>query len=332
MKCVICSSEKAQNLLTLDCGKLDKSLLYQFVKIDVCKNCGHIYNHLFSNEKDNLWKYYDNEYVKTSKNPQLDKFISGHRKEDSNILHLTMGNCWIPLDDDPFDMVVLNHVIEHWVDLRETLQVIKRVLVDGGLLCISTPDASRYKEESFFPFYWFLIKEHIQHFDIEHLELLLESEGFTLMKFEKNIIPIMSEKMLMPNLNALFYLNNGKRYLNLKEKTERYVANQHENSWQKRQMISDLLLSYKPVYVWGIGREFLYIYEMGLKNCNIVGLIDDYPYKQEKFTVDGKKILDNSILKEATANSVLIITATAHSDLIKKKALEIGYKGQIIDV
>ena len=41
-------------------------------------------------------------------------------------------------------------------------------------------------------------------------------------------------------------------------------------------------------------REFLYLYEcIGLKYCNIVGLIDANPYKQKKFTVDSKIIMDS---------------------------------------
>lgn len=91
--------------------------------------------------------------------------------------------------------------------------------------------------------------------------------------------------------------------------------------------------SQKSIYVWGIGREFLYLYESaGLKNCNIVGLIDANPYKQNTFSVHGKKIMDKSVLEKATSNSALIISAIAHTKQIKNALSEIGYCGQIVEV
>jgi len=93
-----------------------------------------------------------------------------------------------------------------------------------------------------------------------------------------------------------------------------------------------LAISQKPLYVWGIGREFLYLYESaGLKNCSIVGLIDTNPYKQNAFSVDGKTIMNISVLEKATSNSALIIGAIAHTKQIKSALSEIGYCGQIID-
>ena len=102
---------------------------------------------------------------------------------------------------------------------------------------------------------------------------------------------------------------------------------------EKRTIINELITSRKPIYVWGIGAEFLYMYEsIGLKNCNIVGLIDANPYKQKKFTVDGKKIMDKSVLEKATSNSALIISAIAYTKQIKNALSEIGYYGQIMEV
>ena len=56
--------------------------------------------------------------------------------------------------------------------IRRFFREAKRVLADDGYLCIGIPDASRYDKMYFFDFFWFLIREHIQHFDIEHLKLL----------------------------------------------------------------------------------------------------------------------------------------------------------------
>ena len=244
----------------------------------------------------------------------------------------------IPFNNNSFDLLVMDQVLEHIVEPRKAFQEAKRVLVDGGLFCIGIPDASRYDKTYFFDFFWFLMREHIQHFDIEHLKLLAEQEGFELIDFSKSETPMMSEKMLLPNLNVIFCLTGEMNRLNinedcfkLKKEIEKYVANDFKRLDKKRKIIDDLVVSQKPLYVWGIGREFLYLYESaGLKNCNVVGLIDINPYKQNNFMLDGKKIMDQAILNKATPNSILIITAIAHTAQIEKTLQGIDYSGEVL--
>lgn len=401
VNCPICNSNKALNMLDLNCGNLDNSTLYQYVKINLCTKCGHIYNCLSSEEIDGLIKYYNEEYAPLnlgstdkvgdrpgSNNPftlkryaQLYSLISSYVDSDSKVLDVgcAMGgfldylhkhglnNLYgidliedyvsyakkkgdyiiklgsaesIPFDDSSFDLLVIDQVMEHLVEPVKAFREAKRVLVEGGLFCIGVPDASRYDEMYFFDFYWFIMREHIQHFDVEHLKLLAKIEGFELVSFSKSETPMMSEKMILPNLNVIFRLTCETNRLNitgncftLKEEIEQYIANDFKKLNKKRSIIDDLVESQKPIYVWGIGREFLYLYESaGLKNCNIVGLIDANPYKQNNFTVDGKKIMDKSILEKATSDTGLIISAIAHAEQIKTSLSEIGYCGQIIEV
>jgi SAM-dependent methyltransferase len=242
----------------------------------------------------------------------------------------------IPFEDNTIDLLVLDQVLEHLVDPVKAFREAKRVLVDDGLLCIGVPDAARYNETYFFDFYWFLLREHIHHFDIEHLKLL--AEGFELVAMSKIETPLMSDKMVMPNLNAVFRLTDKPRRsvsdekFKLKEGIERYIANESHRRDKKIAIIDSLAKSQKPVYIWGIGREFHYLYESaGLKKCNIVGLIDTNPYKQRTFTVDNIKIEGQSILEEATLDSSLIITAIAHTNEIEVASFEMGFQGHIVE-
>lgn len=262
-----------------------------------------------------------------------------HAKENNVIGDIKLGSASaIPFEDNTFDLVVLDQVMEHLVDPKKALKEAKRVLVDDGLLCIGVPDAARYVECYFSDFYFFLMREHIQHFDLEHLELLAEQEGFELVKFTKRELPMMSDKMILPNLNAVFRMTDkptgmqitGKYFL-LKQDIGFYISFEFEKLHKKRDMIGKLLR--KPLYVWGIGREFLYLYEnAGLRYCDILCLIDTNTYKQKTFTVDGRGIRDKTILEEATQNSALIIAAIAHTEEIKADLLDMGYGGDVIEV
>ncbi|MEA1909449.1 MAG: class I SAM-dependent methyltransferase, partial [Patescibacteria group bacterium] len=63
MSCPICGSSKSKQLLRLNCGNFDQSILYRFVRIGVCLQCGHIYNQLSVQEMVDLIKYYETEYA-----------------------------------------------------------------------------------------------------------------------------------------------------------------------------------------------------------------------------------------------------------------------------
>jgi SAM-dependent methyltransferase len=244
----------------------------------------------------------------------------------------------IPFEDNSFNLLVMDQVLEHLVEPRKAFQEAKRVLIDGGLFCIGVPDASRYDKTYFFDFFWFLMREHIQHFDIEHITLLAESEGFELLGFSKSETPMMSEKMILPNLTVIFRLTGRKNKINitnecfnLTKEMKKYVANELERLNKKKTVIGRLVKSKRPVHAWGIGREFLYLYEsVGLKYCNLVGLIDSNLYKQTHFTLDTKKINNRTILNNATPDSVLIISAIAHKDPIEKEIEEVGYDGEVL--
>lgn len=399
--CSICNSNKAINMLNLNCGNLDNSTLYQLVKIVVCKECGHIYNILSSREIAGLKKYYEKESAPTNisaadgvgdrpgsnnsvlalkRYAQLYTFISPYVKGNLKILDggcatggfldylskhglkklygfdisekyishakkkgaydVRIGNIEsIPFDNDSMDLVVMDQVLEHLIEPRKAFKEAKRVLVNNGLLCISIPDASRYGKRYFFDFFWFLIREHIQHFDMEHLKLSAALEGFELVAYSKSETPMMSEKMILPVLITIFRLadrsksNINKDCFRLKKQIKHYILNNLEKLKKKRKIIDDLVVSQKPIYVWGIGREFMYLYESaGLKKCNISGLIDINPYKQKNYSVDNKKIKDKSILEKATSDSALIISAKAHIKQINNELLKMGYQGQIVKI
>ena len=168
-----------------------------------------------------------------------------------------------------------------------------------------------------------------------------EMNGFEMVAFQKSETPMMSDKMILPVLNMIFRLTDKKnsiksaeKSIRLKKEMKQYAVNEFErlNKWQA--VIQKLTESQRPVYVWGIGREFLYLYaSAGLKQCGLIGLIDSNPYKQNNCRMDGKKIFGGDILSKATPESILLITAIAHRDrIIKEVRGVLGFKGKIVDL
>lgn len=260
-----------------------------------------------------------------------------------NRYRIEIGNAQsLPFGNQTFDVIVMEQVMEHLFSPRNAFQEARRVLKNGGIFCIGVPDAARYADCFFFDFYWLLLREHIQHFDIAHLVLLGNQTGFELLEYQNTVHAIMSDQMLMPNLYAVFRRSESTQASNqthfdsagLKQLINNYVMQENNRREVKRQQFEELIQSRQPVYVWGIGREFLYLYaSAGLKNCRLAGLIDANPFKQSSCTVCGHKISQaEDLLPGASTDAILIITAIAHTDVIKKSAKAMGFKGRIMDL
>lgn len=259
-----------------------------------------------------------------------------------NRYRIEIGNAEsLPFDNHTFDIIVMEQVMEHLFRPENAFQEARRVLKDGGIFCIGVPDAARYADYYFFDFYWLLLREHIQHFDIAHLAFLGNRMGFELLEYRKTVHAIMTDQMLMPNIYAVFRraesappsIQTHFDNVGLKQLMNDYVTQEKSRQSMKRKQIEAFVHTRQPVYVWGIGREFLYLYEsVGLKHCNIAGLIDANPYKQKSYSVDKRPIQAAEVLlPEAPEDSVLMITALAHSASIKEAAKSLGFKGSFAE-
>lgn len=237
-------------------------------------------------------------------------------------------------ESNTFDFLIADQVVEHLFDPNKIFIEATRVLKPGGYFCISVPDAARYYDNYFFDFYWFLMREHIQHFDFEHLFTLARKYGFTLRDIVGASSDMLSNVVKLPSLSMIFeYDNDGGtsiiKRMGLKSKITSYIDMCRVND------NSDFLMcrhyeSKKQMYAWGIGREFLYLYTNGgLKGCNIRGLIDDTPAKQGR-TFKGMKIMSSDIIKDLPEDSIIFIMAFAHKEMMMDKLKQMGYKGSVI--
>jgi len=345
LACPICNCSYSDQFDFILCESFDNSFLYRDICIHKCNHCGHLFNKLTIEKLKELQLYYEDEYAINNlsvddntdrpgsenvftieRYTQLFSFISPYLNKDSRILdigcarggflnfliekgfrnvygidpiknyvdnaiikNVKLGSVYsIPLDDNSIDIVILDQVLEHLYDLNTAMIEIYRVLDKGGICYIGVPDAERYND-----IYYYIMREHLQHFKLNTLKLLAERSRFELIDHNKSESDMIGT-LKLPNLSVLLKVRN-------------------------------------EIYCWGIGREFMYLYpNTRLKNLNLI-LVDDTPAKQ-KLTFKGMKIHNSDILKNASEDSFLIITALVHKEVLRKKAREIGYKGEIIDV
>jgi len=265
-------------------------------------------------------------------------YVNRAREKGFNV---AMGDAErLPFSDRQFDVLVVEQVLEHLVHPAYAFQEASRVLKANGVLCIGVPDASRYNELYYFDFYWLLMREHIQHFQIGTLTRLAGAHGFELIEFRQSALPIMGEAMVMPNLSATFRYTGKHVTADTAGSSSTtscamkvYVTTETARLDKKRSRIRELANSRRPVYAWGVGRELLYLYEAaGLKHCNLAGFIDMNPFKQRTVTIAGKSVEGDSSLAEIGEQSLMLISAIAHEVPIRQKISQTSFRGKIVEL
>lgn len=90
----------------------------------------------------------------------------------------------------PFAAVVLDNVLEHMPDPRGALRLVRSLCVDGAIVFVSVPNAdiSNLKRQALtlerggLPSMEINPWEHLNYFDMTHLDRMMQSEGFAVLK------------------------------------------------------------------------------------------------------------------------------------------------------
>lgn len=91
-----------------------------------------------------------------------------------------------------FDVVMLNHVLEHFTDLQMVMRKLNSLLVPGGLLYIRVPDHDSYDRRTYGDQWPAYLPFHISYFSARSLSIILQKYGFAVLEVKKYI----SEKVM----------------------------------------------------------------------------------------------------------------------------------------
>lgn len=222
-----------------------------------------------------------------------------------------------------FDCIIFSHVLEHIVDLSETINSISKLLKDDGLLYVEVPDANRYKDYLFSP-YQDINTEHINHFSLKTIhtlfsnwELINASEKeilsspnnpypsiFCVLKKTKNHDEIIYKDDLLPK-NMKIYLEKSARVLSSIDivLNEKLAAN---------------LSGGTELIVWGTGQLTMKLLtETCLKKFNIVGFIDGNPINQGRVFANQKILSPHEIGRYSSSIPILISTILHKNEIIE---------------
>lgn len=230
-----------------------------------------------------------------------------------------------------FDVIVCDQVLEHLVDPNVFFYEVKKIIKKNGTLCISVPFAPSYNDCSFFDFYFFLMREHIQHFGFTQLQNLAAKHGFKYVKSYLTHPKLISNVGKLPNLTMVLkydgeceeiFISN----LVLKQSIIEYVNNSYKSLINRRNYIDSINCDELSLY--GASRELHYL----LRNTDLgklsIIIFDDTTAKQE-MTIDGRYVFNSDKIIMFKDENVMI-TSFAHIETMKNKLIEKGYKGKFL--
>jgi 2-polyprenyl-3-methyl-5-hydroxy-6-metoxy-1,4-benzoquinol methylase len=124
--------------------------------------------------KERGWEAYGVDVSETS-------CMLARRKLGQNIFNCELKDCRFP--PNYFDVITLNHVLEHMLDPNEELIELRRILKNNGILFLSVPniDSLQFKISEK---YWLHLDlpRHVYHYSPASIKNLLERDKFEIIK------------------------------------------------------------------------------------------------------------------------------------------------------
>jgi SAM-dependent methyltransferase len=244
-----------------------------------------------------------------------------------------VGSLFQPLRQEPFECVVLSHVLEHVQDLKKAMEWIHTVLNSNGYIYIEVPDALRYTDFVDAPFQDFNT-EHINHFSITSLQNLLQTNDFEPLEWGGKVIPASANKPY-PAIYCFAKPNDPpkqdpqiKKDNDLKEKIISYNKLSRQILDQIESRLSISLSESKHVVVWGTGQLAMkLLVETSLAQADILAFVDSNPINQGRI-LRGIKVIAPEEVSYFT--EPILITSTLHQQSITEQITKMGLQNKLI--
>lgn len=224
--------------------------------------------------------------------------------------------------NNKFNLIVVNHVLEHIFDLNTAINNLKNMLSENGYLYIAVPDLLEYINYYNTPFMKFGI-EHINHFCKTSILNLASIYGFDVIDYGKRETYV--------NLSEIYFLlkkNNDHNQLNndyniIVHNVIDYINKSKEGI---KNIVNKFSKSNEKIIIWGIGTSSLSLFSLGLENLNIISIVDSSKRKQGKY-INGIKIISPKEITDEDAT--ILILPELYYDNIYKQIKEMGLKNKV---
>ncbi len=227
------------------------------------------------------------------------------------------------IESGSIDLVILNHSLEHILDVKSTMENIKRVLKDDGTLFVEVPDVMGYTDEEAAPFN-FLTYEHVLHMSMNDMENLANAYGFEILDKGDYYKKVSN----YPSIYALMKKGRGKGLVYSGGSEKAMLSYLEKSKEEIGRFVERFRISGEPLILWGIGASTAIL--MGsFEGCNVTALIDRNPNRQGlSFHINGK---DHPIQPpEAVGDGTIVILSIPYHDPIERQIRQMGFHNKIV--
>ncbi len=225
---------------------------------------------------------------------------------------------------DKCDFILLNHTLEHILDVRKTFENFGVLLKDGGYLFIEVPNAHLYVNEESAPFN-FLTYEHVLHLTENDLKNIAALYGYQVCKLGEYYKKVSS----YPSVFVVFQKDGKTSGIIHSDLARKQVIAYIEKSREAiERFVAPLRTSGEPLTLWGIGASTAILLD-SFTGCNVKALVDSNPKRQGiRFTIDGRQyeIKSPAIVEDET---IVILSIPYHAS-IERQIRSSGMKNKIV--
>jgi SAM-dependent methyltransferase len=218
----------------------------------------------------------------------------------------------LPSISEKYDFIISTQVLEHVLDTHGAFCALRKLLAPGGKIYIEVPDATCYRnEKGTLPFHE-INQEHINHFDITHMEILCAFHGFTVADVYKNQYDV---------LGVLLACGEGgtsssccqKDKTRLKQILFTYILESQQRMYGFSEKIRG-----RSVALWGAGVWAQWLLAAPVwEGAKIKAIVDRDPRKQGKRLAGYVIQSPEAGLRHLPADALVVISALHYAEEIK---------------
>ena len=226
-------------------------------------------------------------------------------------------------EEGKYDLAVLGHSLEHYLDFRSALFAIKKMVKKHGYIYIETPDAERYCDVDAVPFTMFTY-EHTFHLTQNTMENIGKVCGLNCIDVN-SFFKADSYWVVYGLFENDGVISEPVYSGNTKESVLKYI------SYSKNELVKRLpKQDNTKYYLWGIGASTALLLNEVFDGYNVIGLIDRNPARQGiMYTIGNRNLLIEDPVVINDDEAVILVLPYWYKDSIVTQIKDMGLKNKI---
>jgi len=230
-----------------------------------------------------------------------------------------------------YDLVILNSVLEHVLDVRTAVHAATSLLAPAGRLFTTVPDAERYSEFLYTPFEDFNT-EHINHFSPESLDTLLRQFGMRRVTLDRLTVrgPV---GLPIPRFEAVYERGDtpDAPICDLRPAMRHYIELSGGLMQRLNTQIKRSLIRSRDLIAWGTGQLAMKLARTtALADAGIVMWVDGNPVHHGRTLCGAPVVAPERIV--APPDVPVLITTLLHTAAIETRIRSLGWNNEIIQL